>query len=314
MINRKLRRSLLWTTIAICFSFCIQNSFGQSIQTSIDRKAILIGEPIHYKIQFTLPTSSYRIEFNVPDSFPHFEIMDKMKSDSGNAQGNYLVMQNIVLTSWDSGQWRIPSFPVKIRNTTDNAEYTLNTDSVLINVGYAKADSTGQLRDIKPVMDVTYFDPFWIFVGAGILIALVLLYLLYRYLKKRPKKEKPLFQSDLSAYDEAMRKLKELASAKLSSLEEAKVYHTSLAEIFKRYYSRKQQRNLLNRTTEDLLLLLKGNGVNTDTLSLIAKALRRGDAVKFAKYIPSGSESEQSLRDIGNGIEKIEKDQSVKFN
>lgn len=307
MIQRKIRRSLVWMATAICFSFCVHTVSGQSIQTFIDKKDILIGEQIRYKLQFTLPTASYHIEFNVPDSFQHFEILDKVKSDSTNGRGNYLVMQNILLTSWDSGSWDIPSFPVKIRNSADNAEYTLNTDAVRINVGYAPADSTNELRDIKPVMDVFYVDRTWIFIAVGAVIGLILLFLLIRYLRRRPKKEKPLFQSPLTAYEEAMQHLKALTGTNLQDPASVKVYHTSLAEIFKKYYSRRLQRNLLNKTTGEFLLLLSGNGLDSADISGIAEALRSGDAVKFAKYVPPVYESEKSLEQVAKGIEKIEK-------
>ncbi|MCP9751706.1 hypothetical protein [Ferruginibacter sp. HRS2-29] len=293
--------------IVICFTLCIQTVAGQSIQTSIDRKDILIGEPITYRLQFTLPTTTYRIEFNVPDSFPHFEIMDKVKSDSNNARGNYLVLQTLVLTSWDSGSWAIPSFPIKIRNTADNAVYTLNTDQVLINVGYAKADTTGQLRDIKPVMDVFYFDPFWVYVGIGVVILLVLLFLLYRYIRRRPKRQPPLFNSALSPFEEAMQELKKLAGHASVGSDEAKVFYTMMGNIFKRYYSRKKQQDLLNKTTGEVLLSLKQTNLDASALSGLAEALRRADAVKFAKYVPAEDENRQSLSQVGNTIEQIEK-------
>lgn len=307
MVNKNLRRPLSWMAIVICFTLCIQTVVGQSIQTSIDRKDILIGEPIVYRLQFTMPTSGYRIEFNVPDSFGHFEIMDKAKSDSNNAQGNYLVLQKIVLTSWDSGSWAIPSFPIKIRNTADNAVYTLNTDQVIINVGYAKADSTDKLRDIKPVMDVFYFDPFWIYVSIGAVILLILLFLLYRYIRRRPKKQAPLFNAALSPFDEAMQELKKLAGHTSLSSADAKVFYTMIGEIFKRYYSRKKQQDLLNKTTGEVLLSLRQTNLDAASLSGLAEALRRSDAVKFAKYVPAEDENRQSLSQVGNTIEQIEK-------
>lgn len=313
MIKRKIRRSLVWITV-ICFSFCVQSGFAQSIQTYIDKKDILIGEPISYHLQFTLPSADFKIDFNIPDSFQHFEIMDKFKSDSTDKKGSYLVLQNIKLTSWDSGQWAIPSFPIKIRNAATNQSYTLNTDQVLINVGYAPADSTGELRDIKPVMEVFYIDRSWIYIAAGAVVLLILLILLYRYFKKRPKKEKPLFDSKLTAYEEAIQGLQSLRSTSLNDEPSIKNYHTSLSDIFKKYYSRKKRKNLLNKTTGDILLELKGDGLDSNTMSTLAEALRASDAVKFAKYIPPAYESEQSLDKIRATIEGIEKAQPIQNN
>ncbi|MEO7048323.1 MAG: hypothetical protein ABI091_23690, partial [Ferruginibacter sp.] len=265
---------------------------------------ILIGEQIHYDLKFVLPNTNYTIEFNLPDSFPHFDIISKLKSDSTDANGHYLVIQRIVLTSFDSGKWTLPSFPIKITNVSK--DYTVNSDSALINVGYAPADSTGQLRDIKPVIDVFVIDNTWMYIIGGIVTAIILFILIYRYIKRRPKKEKPVFNSSISPYDEAMQSLKDLGKYNLQAPAEIKEYHTSLAEILKKYLSRRGKRNLMNRTTGDILLALKENDADS-VISTVAEALRTGDAVKFAKYIPAVAESNKSMDDIKTGIEMLAK-------
>lgn len=310
MASRKIRQSFFGITMLACFSIFIQYSSAQSIQTSIDRKSILIGEQIKYNLVFTLPSQDYTIEFNLPDSFPHFDIISKIKSDSVDTKGNYLVLQKLVLTSFDSGKWPIASFPIKI-SSNNSAKYTLNTDSIIIAVGYAPTDSTGELRDIKPVMEVFVIDNTWIYAIAATVIAIILLLLIYRYFKRRKKREKPLFQSALSPYDEAMQALSNLKKYNLSVAPEIKEYHSALADIFKKYYSRKDQRNLLNKTTGDILLKLKENKADV-IIPSVAEALRCSDAVKFAKYLPPVGESERSLEQIKNGIDVMEKSQQQK--
>jgi hypothetical protein len=132
-------------------------------------------------------------------------------------------------------------------------------------------------------------------------------------LKKRPKKQPPLFRSTLSPFEEAMQELKKLVPKTAAGAGETKEFHTAVADIFKRYYSRKQQQNLLNKTTGEILVLMKQADADATTLSDTAEALRRGDAVKFAKYVPPEEENKQSLSQIGNAIEQIEKS-SVKIN
>jgi hypothetical protein len=304
MASRKTRSLFICIAMFACSSLCVLKSFSQSLQTSIDKKTILIGEQINYDLKFVLPNTNYTIEFNLPDSFPHFDIISKLKSDSTDAKGHYLVMQRIVLTSFDSGTWTLPSFPIKITNVAK--DYTVNSDSVLINVGYAPSDSTGQLRDIKPVIDVFVIDNTWMYIIAGIVTAIILFILIYRYIKRRPKKEKPVFNSSISPYDEAMQSLKNLSKYNLQAPAEIKEYHTALSEILKRYLSRRGKRNLMNRTTGDILLALKENAADS-VVSAVAEALRAGDAVKFAKYIPAVAESNKSLDDIKTGIEMLAK-------
>jgi hypothetical protein len=304
MGNKNFKQFFFKIIISACFSLCVQTGLAQQFHQSIDKKSILIGEQINYNLQFVLPSPDYTIEFNLPDSFPHFDFISKVKSDSTDSKGNYMVMQKIVLTSFDSGQWQLPSLPIRITNNTKS--YTLNTDSILINVGYAPADSTGKLRDIKPVMDVFVIDNTWLYIIGAVITAIILFILLYRYFKRRPKKQKPIFQSSISPYDEAIQSLKNLSKFNLQLPAEIKEYHTELAAIFKKYFSRKDQRNLLTKTTSDILLTLNENGAE-HVVSKVAESLRCSDAVKFAKYLPSVSESENNLQAIKDSIDILEK-------
>ena len=67
---------------------------------------------------------------------------------------------------------------------------------------------------------------------------------------------------------------------------------------------------MLNKTTGDILLGTKENYEDAQLVSTLAEALRCADAVKFAKYIPTVPESDQSHAQVKEAIEFIEKIQS----
>ncbi|RYD77786.1 MAG: hypothetical protein EOP53_12410 [Sphingobacteriales bacterium] len=164
-------------------------SYGQAVKTYIDKNKILIGEHIRFEIKVNLAASNYRVDFGIPDSISHFEVIDQGKYDTTDADGIYTMRQTILFTSFDSGVWKFPSFPVTI-SAPGQASKAFYSDSVLIQVGYSPADSTNELRDIKPVMDVFVVDRTWIYYAVGALILLILIYLLYRYFKTRKKKRR----------------------------------------------------------------------------------------------------------------------------
>ena len=281
---------------------------AQSVAVKADRTDILIGERLEYELLLDLPSSGYTVNFKLPDSIPHFEIIENKNFDTVSSNGSFIVSKKIIFTSFDSGAWHIPSFEVLLGKNNSAAKF--NTDSILVNVNFSPADSTNELRDIKPIMEVSVKDYAWYYVAAGALAAIIIIVLLYRYLKNRKKKPVPVFHSALSAYDEAIKALQELKQFDLNKPEQIKAYHVSLATIFKKYYSRKQSRNLMNKTTGDILLGMKEQDADPALLSAVAVALRCADAVKFAKYIPDVSESIQSAASIQGSIELIEKDQS----
>lgn len=287
----------------------VQQAGAQAVQTVINTNDILIGEQIRFEIKVNLANSSYNIDIDIPDSVPHFEIIDQNKYDTTDAAGVYTLRQSIVFTSFDSGVWKIPSFPVSI-SFPNKATQKFLSDSFLVRVGYSPADSTGQLRDIKPVMEVFVIDRQWMYIAAGILLALLLAYFIYRYFKTRKKKEPALFNTSQSAYDEAIKALQKMQKAPPTDATSLKMYYVALSDVFKKYYSRKANRNLMSITTGDLLMQLQTQVKDAQVISGAAEALRCGDAVKFAKYNPPASQTEQSVQQIKTAIEHLEKKSS----
>jgi hypothetical protein len=146
----------------------------------------------------------------------------------------------------------------------------------------------------------------WIGGAALLILLIVAIIYLIKYFKKR-KKRVPLFESKLSPIDEAMQSLNELQKEQFLYKGEVKQYHTKLTDIFKRYLSRKMDRNLLTLTSSDILLLLNDTLLSKVDTALVAGALRMTDAVKFAKFYPHKEESESALMDTKKVIEQIDK-------
>ena len=282
-----------------------QAVFAQSVEVITDKTQILIGERIEYNILVKLPSQDYSIKFTMPENLAHFDILEKGDFDTVSNNGALALRRKFLLTSFDSGSWYIPSLPVTFIYNSKPLNYF--TDSVLINVGYATADSSGTLRDIKPILEVFIKDYFWYYVVSAIILALIIAYFVYKYLQARKLKPLPVLHADLSAYNEAMQGLKELKKYNLSQPAEIKSFHSTLASIIKRFYSRKTDQVLLNRTTGDLLLKFREQDVSSELIASIAAALRTGDAVKFAKYLPPADESDNCLEQVKNGIEKLNK-------
>ncbi|CAN5744769.1 hypothetical protein BH11BAC4_BH11BAC4_11390 [soil metagenome] len=282
---------------------------AQSVGVKTDRNQVLIGERLAYELLVNLPTPGYAINFKFPDSVAHFDVLENNNFDTlSDNSGAFLLHKKIVLTSFDSGAWHIPPFEVLLERNGQSKK--IFTDSILVNVGYSPADSTGQLRDIKPVIEVTVTDYTWYYIAVGFLIALILAWFVYRYIQHRNKRPKPIFDSALSAYDEAMRSLRELNQYEPKNAAIVKAYYTSLAEIFKRYYSRRQSKNMINNTTGDILLSVKEHFEDASLVSALAEPLRSADAVKFAKYIPADEAALQHHRQLKQVIDQFEKIQS----
>jgi hypothetical protein len=295
-----LRRSFVAFTFVLAHYFCL----AQAISTTVDKRDILIGEQITYNLHIDLPSADYKIDINIPDSITHFDIIEKNVGALNNTNGKYSWQQKIVFTSFDSGSFAFPSFPFRI-NHLNTVSQNLNTDSIKINVGYMPIDKEGNPRDIKPILEVEYFNWLWVIIGAAIFLFLVFLFFLIRYIRKN-KKQLPALQNQ-HAFKEAMQALEQLHKANEAGTIPVKEYHSKLAEVLKIYYSKASKQNVLNKTTEEILTKLKSHQLSAETAMHTSEALQTGDAAKFAKYHPSFSENELALNYLRNTIEEIEK-------
>lgn len=310
-INTRQLRFLRFFLLPVAYCLLPVVSIAQSptVQTFADKNDILIGEQVKIKVKTIFPLHSAAINYSliIPDSIPHFDIVDISKADTVNYKDDSkAIEQTLSLTSFDSGHWVIPSLQIKFEQPDQQHLYKLQTDSFPINVSYSPPDSTNQLRDIKPIMEVTVTDYTWYYIAGGILLLLIIGYLLWRYMAKRKKNPADSSNNKLSAYEEAMAELDKLVQYDLQKPEAVKIYHTKLSDIFKRYLGRKQNINLSNSTTGDLLINLAGNSFLPGSISVLATALRCNDAVKFAKYLPAAVESEDCLKIIKETLHLIE--------
>lgn len=301
MLKRKTRWKIWYIGLTVSFSFPGLTCLSQQVQTFTDKHDILIGEQVKLKVKTTLPPGFNRqfSWFSVPDSIPHFEIVETGKADTVSYKDDSkAIEQTIIFTSFDSGRWAFPQLMLNFKPAKGDTTFTLFTDSVIVNVSYAPPDSTNRLRDIKPIIKVSVTSYLWYYIGGGMLLLLVAAFFLWRYFKNKKKEPVITFSSKLSPYDEAMQNLAKLQQLDLEEANDIKLFHSRLAAIFKWYISRRKKVSIMNMTTGDTLIYLGENNLSNEVITATATVLRCGDAVKFAKYIPSAAESNECLEKI----------------
>ncbi len=303
-----MKRILFFIGFVFVLSVQFTSAQSPSLKTAVDKRQILIGEQLQYSVEVSFPANAYNIGwFNVPDSFSHFEVVNRGKIDSIESNGILTCRQTLTLTSFDSGINTIPALAINFDPLADDSTIHLFTDSIPINVSFSPLDSTQTFHDIKSIIEVKDEVPWWIWAGAAALIILLVVLVVYlvKYFKRR-KKPASVFNSKLSPFDEAMQSLDALQKEQLLFKGDVKQFHTRLIDIFKRYLSRKMQKNILNLTSSEVLLSLNDTLLSKADTFLIAGSLRMTDAVKFAKYFPPTSESESALINTKKVIEQID--------
>ena len=287
---------LFTATFCVCLLFLSQVTFAQAptINTSVDKNEILIGQQLNYRVQTSMPDNTFRLSwFSIPDSIGNFIVIKRNKIDSTTSNGNLNFGQNIVLTSFDSGRHVIPPIPLSVSTLDGDSTFNIYTDSLIVNITYSPTDSILPFHDIKPIIEVKRSFPWWAWalVGLGVALLLAWVFFLRKFFKK--KKETAIFESKLSPYDEAMESLSTLKKEDLRQNNEVKEYYVRLTEIFKRYLSRKSNTYQMHLTTDELLMELNELDLSKEEIANFANSLRMGNAVKFAQYVPPAYENEK---------------------
>jgi hypothetical protein len=272
-------KSLTYIVFLLTLLMGICPAWAQEIPTvkaAVDKNQILIGQPIRFTIDVKSPmTSSNQLpQF---DSIPHFEIIEKDSPDSTISAAGANYHMEWKLTSFDSGTHVIPALAVTI------GKQLYKTDSLHIEVTYGKVDTAQDYHDIKGIRDLENPDVKYIpwIVGA---IAAISLFLFVWFIRQRPTPN-----AERLTPNAEITRVTPIEEA-LANLEKLKIMLKEDPATVKKYYS---------GLTDTLRIFLNRD---RDLFSKLTEALRMGDFVKFAKYIPGPYENDNNWETIRNSI------------
>jgi hypothetical protein len=274
---------------------------AQYLTLSTDRKDILLGEQFTLTIKLTSSPGKVISGWPlVPDSINHLEVISRGTIDSTREGNKIIYSQAMVMTGFDSGHWVIPPMGVNV----DGKEVT--STSTDINVQSIKLEGS-EYNDVKEIIEVPPPGPEWksiLLYAFGILLLLLLAYFWWRNRKKKPVVVKPVSKG--TAYDQAMKALEALRKEQLVEKGEMKKFYSGLYDIFREYGSALSGSSLMQSTTDDVLISMKGS-LEGSSFSKLAEVLRISDAVKFAKYGSSKEEASESFTDVKESIDLLNK-------
>ena len=180
----------------------------------------MIGEPVELKLEAKLPAGTNATWFPV-DSMAHFEMIDKGKIDTASSGDTKTYRQTLVITSFDSGRWAVPSLAF----TIGNKDYL--TDSLPISVAYSNFDPRQDYHDIKDIIEVEntatrYIN--WIVLSLALVSLLAVIY----FLMKRPGLPAPVAikkpVSTLSPLQEALQAIEDFRNAAILNIRARKFF------------------------------------------------------------------------------------------
>ena len=269
--------------------FLSLESIGQEIQTKSDKKQYNIGDVI--ELTFSVPIQKGQ----------HVDLIyNKENSDTLELQSTKIdTVQNNGKTFLACKQTYMGFIPgvialgdsVLVRYSVDTNETILRLQPADIEILQYQIDTLKtEIKDIKPLVE----EPFsikeilpLIYLILGIVALIVGLYFLVKYLRNRPKEDKPQIvqKKQIPPHIKALKSLEDLRLKRLSEQGLKKQYYSELSEIVWIYLEERFSITACEMTTEEILEQMKRcSEISTSDFENLKKMFDISDLVKFAKY------------------------------
>ena len=273
------------------------------VSASIDSTTLCIGDQTDMRLTATCQENE-KVIFPTLEKelIPGVEIVGKSEIESKKlGDGRVQYNQSVTITSFTDSLFYINPLAFV------TGEDTVLSNSLSLNVVQPfEVDSTDiAITDIKNV----YRAPIWWWgILRWILLAIVLAgasvgaYYLYLVIQKRRRvntaDDTIIEEVILRPADEvALEKLDAISESMLWTRGEVKEYHTQLTDVVREYISRRFDVSSTEKTSDTTLREIRPLLVQyPDLYAQLHSMLTLADYVKFAKFIPSEMENEQSLR------------------
>jgi len=262
---------------------------AQNINASVYHNSILIGEQI--KLVLTADNVDGKkhpiVQWpQIPDTFNHFEVIEKGKIDTVSKNGVNHYEQPYILTSFDEGFWDIPAFNVLFSKRSPRNPVSLNTPSIKIKVFPADISRLKNYHDIKNIVQ-TPKESDHSQTKTNSVIALiaviVLIIVLWAVLKRRRIKSKTLEKKGmLNSIDWILEQLTLLEKKQIPDKDAVKEYYHQLYQLCRQYFSIEFDINVLYCTTEEWVGILEGVELDKKNKAAFYELVKKADSVRFA--------------------------------
>lgn len=294
------------------FILTFASGFSAQVSTFVDTsktdvKNIKIGSQVFFDVQILHSQNSQPILVEKTES-ENFSILN-VKTKSIPKEEQILTDFNFVSAFFETGAQKIPAQEFQLYNATDTTYLYSDSLQIFVKSVLTEKDTTG-IKDIFSPSSLVL--GFWDIFIPILIIALIVLgiILITRYRKGKtiiPIKKKKIEPAHIIA----LRKLDKLKLEKLLSRGEIKEYYINVSWICREYLENRFNLPILESTSYEIKQLLREREVE-ERLSFV-KILKDCDKVKYAKFLPSFSDSEpilEKLEDLIIKTKQIEQEQT----
>lgn len=269
-----------------------------TVNTAIDSTQIWIGQQTKLSFELTQqPKQMVQSPVFSDIIIDGVELVERVKTDTTQSpDGQLIIKQSYVVTSFDDSLFLIPPFPfISGEDTVWSKPVSLKVIQPFV------IDTTKiQLADIKdvfaPKFNLLYFlKKIWPWSLGAVLLGIIL-FLLMKYLRKKPGSLSESSGIHLPPYEVAVIKLEKIKKEKLWQQNRHKEYHSELTDVLREYIEANFLIPALEMTSDEILTQLNALRIeDKESYYALQQILHLADLVKFAKWNTGPDEHELSL-------------------
>ncbi len=268
------------------------------VKATTDTNQIRIGEQFRLNLSATFSPGT-KIGFPMlPDTFNHFEVVSKTGIDTATTAGSgrLTLMQQLMVTAFDTGFFVIPPFPFSVTGSDGNSD-TLLTEAMLMTVRTVVVDTTKDIRAIKNIVEVPFpWQEYLVYILLLWIVAAIILFVYNKFFRKKKQLEVVSKVPDRPAHEIALEGLRKIEEAKLWQQGFTKKYYSQVTDVIRQYIERRFSTNAMEQTTDEILNYFSKATTREEENEKLGFMLRLADMVKFAKAQPLPSENETTLQ------------------
>ncbi len=316
-----LSRIILFSLISCILN--LSSSFAQvEVHAVLDTNVLRIGEQTRLDIYFNYNAKQ---EKNISIEWPSFEdtiikqieVLSVTKIDTTFPDKNNpdIIQQHLqlLITSFDSGYYAIPSFKFIINKDTVNPKLT---ELLMLEVRSVPTDtSIAKVKDIKAPFDEP-FDWRWYLPYAywslAILVVMIILILIIKKLTKAKPIEVVENKPNIPAHLLALQTLEKIKAEAIWKENKTKEYYTSIADTIRLYIEERFKINALELTSDEIIKVFKSQVVDSESKAKLNQILTLSDFVKFAKQIPIEAEHTLTLNNAFDFVNGTKREEDIK--
>ncbi len=281
------------------------------VDTKLEPQKAPFGTSLSYEVVLTVPK---KVKFEPPEAesieFDEFEVRDAFVTELPPTETARKWRYSFRLARYEPGRFTV--VPPTWKFEKDGRDLEVEGEPLeveLVGVEPLESDKPGEIRGLKPHARTPIPLIFYLLGVAALILVGWVLRGVVRGLMERRSKAPP--EVVLTPYQWAHAQLEQLEEAGLLARGQTQLFSEKLADILRGYLARKHRLPVLERTTSELVKVLKEADFAEEKRKRIKGILELADLVKFAKREPTENEAREQLKQTSGLLEEEEQQPEV---